>query len=74
MRTTLSGLPWTVHSPSTYVLQNYPVALHYNGDAWYLAIGDDFPFDRSRPWPSRDSAASAIADAFLVHEIQESIR
>lgn len=72
MRIALSGLPWTVHSPSTYVLQSYPVFLHYNGEAWYFAINGDF--DQARPWPSRDSAASAIADAFRNHEIQESIR
>lgn len=66
---TLSGLPWHAHSPSLYTLAGYPVWLHYNGQAWYLAINGTY--DGARPWPSRDAAASAIAAAFLEHQLQE---
>lgn len=63
----LSGHKWTAVSPSIYVLDGYPVWLAYNGEAWYLAINGDY--DGARPWPSRDCAAAAIAQAFVEHEL-----
>lgn len=65
----LSGHKWTAVSPSTYTLDGYPVWLAYNGEHWYLAINGDY--DGARPWPSRDCAAAAIADAFIDHQLQE---
>lgn len=65
----LSGHKWHVVSPSVYVLVGYPVWLAFNGEAWYLAINGSY--DNARPWPSRDCAAAAIAQAFLEHELQE---
>lgn len=62
----LFGLPWTAHSPSIYVLQGYPVWLSYNGECWYLAVNGSY--DNARPWPSRDCAAAAIAQAFTDFE------
>lgn len=63
----LSGRKWHAVSPSTYTLDGYPVWLAYSGRAWYLAINGDY--DGARPWPSRDCAAAAIAQAFLEHEM-----
>lgn len=63
----LSGLLWHAVSPSVYTLTGYPVWLAYNGHAWYLAIDGDY--DGARPWPSQDSAAAAIAQAFLDHDL-----
>lgn len=74
----LSGHKWRAVSPSTYTLDGYPVWLAYrpravSGEArqgeagWYLAINGDY--DGARPWPSRDCAAAAIAQAFLEHEL-----
>lgn len=65
----LSGLPWRAHGPALYTLDGYPVWLSFNGRAWYLAINGSY--DDARPWPSRDCAAAAIAQAFLDHELQE---
>lgn len=66
----LSGLPWRAISPSIYVLQGYPVWLAYNGQAWYLAINGD---DGAKPWPSRDCAAAAIAQAFIDYELKREL-
>lgn len=63
----LSGHKWHAVSPSTYILAGYPVWLAFNGESWYLAINGDY--DGARPWPSRDCAAAAIAQAFLEHEL-----
>lgn len=73
----LSGHKWTVISPSIYTFAGYPVWLAYrpgrlSGEAtgeagWHLAINGDY--DGARPWPSRDCAAAAIAQAFLEHEL-----
>lgn len=65
----LAGLKWSALSPSIYVLTGYPVWLAYNGRSWYLAINGDY--DGARPWPSRDCAAVAIAQAFTEHRLQE---
>lgn len=63
----LSGLPWRAVSPSIYTLAGYPVWLAYNGHAWYLAINGDYA--GARPWPSRNCAVAAIAQAFVEHEM-----
>ncbi len=69
MRVNLSGHAWTAYSPSMYALDGHPIWLTCNGRHWYLAFNGSY--DNARPWPSRDSAASAIAAAFLDHQLQE---
>lgn len=66
---TLSGHPWHVYSPSHYQLASHPVSLTYTGKHWLLAF--DGNYDQARPWPSRDAAAAAIAQAFIEHQQQE---
>lgn len=63
----LSGHKWHAVSPSLYTLDGYPVWLAFNGESWYLAING--AYDGARPWPSRDCAAAAIAQAFTDHEL-----
>lgn len=69
MKLTLAGHSWTALSPSMFTLDHYPVALVYNSRAWYLSF--DGSFANARPWPSRDEAAQAIADAFTAHQMRE---
>jgi len=65
----LSGHHWHAITPSHYRLASHPVDLFFNGQAWYLAFNDSA--NGARPWPSRNSAAAAIAQAFLEHQLQE---
>lgn len=65
MKLLLSGHAWTAYSPSMYALDSHPVWLTFNGRHWYLAFNGEYR--GSKPWPSRDSAASAIAAAFQEH-------
>lgn len=69
MRLTLSGHTWHALSPSMYELDSHPIQLVYNGQAWYLSFNGSWA--NARPWPSRDSATTAIAAAFLDHQMQE---
>lgn len=69
MKITLSGHPWHALSPSRYRLASHPITLFFDGEAWYLAF--EGHTDGARPWPSRDAAAGAIAQAFLEHQLQE---
>ncbi len=61
----LSGHIWHATGPSSYQLASHPVTLVYNGQAWYLSFNGSWA--NAKPWPSRDSAASAIAAAFQEH-------
>ena len=65
MRITLSGHAWHAFSPSHYLLASHPIGLTFNGRHWYLSF--EGCFDGARPWPSRDAATAAIAQAFTCH-------
>lgn len=65
----LSGHPWHALSPSHYQLASHPIGLTFNGRSWYLSFEGNY--DHARPWPSRDSAASAIAQAFIDYQTRE---
>jgi hypothetical protein len=68
-----SGHAWHAYSPSLFELASHPrVTLGYNGAAWYL--GFDGAYNGAQPWPSRDAAAAAIAQAFIDHQLQEQQR
>ena len=55
----LSGHLWHATGPSSYQLASHPVTLVYNGQAWYLSFNGSWA--NAKPWPSRDSAASAVS-------------
>lgn len=65
---TLSGHLWHAYSPSMFALASHPITLVYNGQAWYLGFNGSFA--NARPWPSRDAAAAAIAQAFIDHQMR----
>jgi hypothetical protein len=69
MKITLAGHTWHAYSPSMFELESHPIQLVYNGEAWYLAYAGNV--DGACPWPSRTTAATAIADAFVAHQMQE---
>jgi hypothetical protein len=66
---TLSGHRWHAYSPSHFELDTHPVALTYNGQAWYLGFNGSYR--NAIPWPSRDAAAQAVAQAFIDHARME---
>ena len=64
----LSGHRWHAYSPSMFELSTHPVQLVFNGQVWYLSFNGSFA--QARPWPSRDAAAAAIAQAFIDHQME----
>jgi hypothetical protein len=66
----LSGHHWHAYSPSHFELASHPVQLVFNGHAWYLSFNGSYA--NAKPWPSRDAATAAIAQAFIDHQKQES--
>lgn len=74
---TLSGHTWHAYSPSMFELASHPIQLVYSGvpyglpsrsakrEGWYLSFNGSFA--DAKPWPSRDAAAAAIAQAFTCH-------
>ena len=69
---TLYGQQWRVHSPSLLVLaHDYPVWLAFNGAMWQMALNGAYA---ERTWCTRDEAAADVAQAFIDHQVQESLR
>lgn len=62
MTITLSGIPYTAHSPSLFQQIGSPVTLAYDGRSWLIAVRGVYG---TREFNSRDEAAALIAQAFI---------
>lgn len=61
MTITISGIPYTAHSPSLFQQIGSPVTIAFDGTSWLIAVRDVYG---TREFNSRDEAAALIAQAF----------
>jgi hypothetical protein len=61
MTITLSGLPYTAHSPSLFQQDHHPVTIAFDGVSWLIGVNGIYG---TREFSSRAEAADTVAYAY----------
>jgi hypothetical protein len=61
MNLTLSGFPYTAHSPSLFQQHHHPVTIAFDGRSWLIGVKGVYG---TREFSSRTEAADTVAYAY----------